>query len=93
MIITRYICRQILQATAAITLVLMVVVVLGRMLNYLAQASQGQLDPDLLALVLTYRLPDFLQLMASAFELLPNHSQRLATIASSRLVNQQTIAV
>jgi lipopolysaccharide export system permease protein len=63
MIITRYICRQILQATAAITLVLMVVVVLGRMLNYLAQASQGQLDPDLLALVLTYRLPDFLQLI------------------------------
>lgn len=63
MIITRYICRQILQATAAITLVLLVVVVLGRMLNYLAQASQGELDPDLLALVLTYRLPDFLQLI------------------------------
>ena len=63
MIITRYICRQILQATAAITLVLMVVVVLGRMLNYLARASQGELDPDLLALVLTYRLPDFLQLI------------------------------
>jgi len=63
MIITRYICRQILQATAAIAMVLLVVVVLGRMLNYLAKASQGQLDPDLLAQVLTYRLPDFLQLI------------------------------
>lgn len=61
MIITRYLCRQILSTTLAITLILLVVVVLGRMLNYLAEASQGQLDPDLLVLILTYRLPFFLQ--------------------------------
>ena len=63
MIITRYLCRQILSTTLAITLVLLVVVMLGRLLNYLAEASQGELDPDLLVQVLSYRLPDFLQLI------------------------------
>ena len=63
MIITRYICRQILQATLAVALILLVVVVLGRMLNYLSEASQGALDPDVLTLVLAYRTPDFLQLI------------------------------
>lgn len=63
MIITRYINRQILQTTLALTLILLVVAVLGRMLNYLAQASQGQLDPGVLMLLMSYRLPDFLQLI------------------------------
>ncbi|MES2603447.1 MAG: LPS export ABC transporter permease LptF [Pseudomonadota bacterium] len=63
MIITRYLSRQILSTTLAITLILLVVVVLGRMLNYLADASQGELDPNVLMLVLSYRLPDFLQLI------------------------------
>jgi lipopolysaccharide export system permease protein len=63
MIITRYICRQILLATAALTLILLVVVMLGRLLNYLVAASQGELDPDVLALILAYRIPDFLQLI------------------------------
>jgi lipopolysaccharide export system permease protein len=63
MIITRYICRQIILATLALTLILLVVVMLGRLLNYLVAASQGELDPDVLALILAYRVPDFLQLI------------------------------
>ena len=63
MIITRYISRQILQATLAITLILLVVVAVGRLLNYLSKASKGEVDPNLLMLVLAYRLPDFLQLI------------------------------
>src|SRR5687768_10635355 len=63
MIITRYINRQILQTTLALTLILLVVAVLGRLLNYLAQASRGELDPGVLMLLMSYRLPDFLQLI------------------------------
>jgi len=63
MIILRYLTRQILLTTAALTFVLLVVVVLGRLLNYLAQASRGELDPGVLLLLMGYRLPDFLQLI------------------------------
>lgn len=63
MIITRYLSKQILQNTAALSFILLVVAVLGRLLKYLAQASQGELDPAVLFLLMSYRLPDFLQLI------------------------------
>lgn len=63
MIITRYLTRQVLQATAALTFILLIVVVLGRLLNYLAAASQGELDPGVLLLLMGYRIPYFLQLI------------------------------
>ncbi len=63
MIITRYLARQVLQTTAALTFILLIVVVLGRLLNYLADASQGELDPGVLALLMSYRVPYFLQLI------------------------------
>lgn len=63
MIITRYLTRQVLQATAALTFILLIVVVLGRLLNYLADAAQGELDPAVLALLMSYRIPGFLQLI------------------------------
>ena len=63
MIITRYLTRQVLQATAALTFILLIVVVLGRLLNYLAQASEGELDPGILMLLMSYRVPEFLQLI------------------------------
>jgi lipopolysaccharide export system permease protein len=63
MIITRYLTRQVLQTTAALTFILLVVVVLGRLLNYLGRASEGELDPGVLALLMGYRVPDFLQLI------------------------------
>lgn len=63
MIITRYLTRQILQVTAAATFILLAVVVLGRFLKYLAQASQGEIDPGVLALLMSYRIPEFIQLI------------------------------
>lgn len=63
MIIARYLGRQVFATTAAITFILLVVVVVGRFLKYLAQASQGELDPSVLALLMSYRLPEFLQLI------------------------------
>ena len=63
MIITRYLTRQVLSVTFAITFILLIVVVLGRFLKYLAQASQGEIDPEVLALLMSYRLPEFVQLI------------------------------
>jgi lipopolysaccharide export system permease protein len=63
MIITRYLGKQVLQSTAALTFILLVVAVLGRLLQYLAAASQGELDPGVLFLLMSYRIPDFLQLI------------------------------
>lgn len=63
MIMTRYMTRQVLQSTAALSFILLIVVVLGRLLQYLAQASQGELDPGVLALLMSYRVPEFLQLI------------------------------
>ncbi len=63
MIISRYLTRQILQVTAATTFILLAVVVLGRFLKYLAQASQGEIDPGVLLLLMSYRIPEFIQLI------------------------------
>lgn len=63
MIISRYLTRQILQVTAATTFILLAVVVLGRFLKYLSQASQGEIDPAVLALLMSYRIPEFIQLI------------------------------
>lgn len=63
MIISRYLTRQILQVTAATTFILLAVVVLGRFLKYLAQASQGEIDPAVLLLLMSYRIPEFVQLI------------------------------
>lgn len=63
MIITRYLIKQVLQVTLAVTFVLVVIVVVGRLLKYLVEASQGQLDPGILALLMAYRVPEFVQLI------------------------------
>jgi lipopolysaccharide export system permease protein len=63
MIIYRYLTRQILQVTAATTFILLAIVVLGRFLKYLAQASQGEIDPGVLVALMYYRIPEFIQLI------------------------------
>ena len=63
MIITRYLTKQILLVCGAITFLLLVIVVLGRFLAYLSKASQGELDPSVLALLMSYRLPEYIQLI------------------------------
>ena len=60
MIVFRYLSRQLLQAMAAVTLVLLVVALSGRFIQYLGQAVAGELATDALFLLLIFRLPDFL---------------------------------
>ena len=63
MIIARYLAKQILQLTAALTFVLLAVAVLIRLLNYLGDATEGNIDPSVLLLLMSYRLPEFIQLI------------------------------
>ena len=63
MTIARYICKQILLITAALSFILLFVAVLIRLLNYLGDASDGQLDPGILLLLMSFRLPEFIQLI------------------------------
>jgi len=63
MIIFRYLSRQVLYTTLAITLVLLLVVVSGRLANYIADAAEGSLAANLLFPVVLFRLPQFLELI------------------------------
>ena len=63
MIIARYLGKQILELTAGLTFVLLTVAVLIRLLNYLGDATEGNIDPSVLLLLMSYRLPEFLQLI------------------------------
>jgi lipopolysaccharide export system permease protein len=63
MIILRYLSREVLQTTLAVTLVLMVVIMSGRFVKYLAEAAAGKFDPTVLFAIMYYRLPGFLELI------------------------------
>lgn len=63
MIIFRYLSRELLVTLSAVTAVLLVIVMSGRFVRYLAQAAQGSLDPGVLMSIMGYRLPAFLQLI------------------------------
>ena len=60
MIVFRYLARQVLQATAVVTLILLGVAVISRFLQYLGEAASGQKAVDALVLIMLYRLPEFL---------------------------------
>jgi len=63
LILYRYINRQLLATTVVVTVVLMMVLVSGRFIKYLAQAAKGEIAADVLLLVMLYRVPEFLQLI------------------------------
>ena len=60
LIIFRYLSKQILQVMSAVTVILLIVGITSRFLQYLGQAVAGELSSDVLMLLMFYRLPDFL---------------------------------
>lgn len=62
MIIFRYLCREILSATFAVCIVLLLVLISGRFVKYLANALSGNMDPEVIFAVIGYRIPSFLEL-------------------------------
>lgn len=63
MIVFRYLSREVLLTFSAVSAVLLVIIMSGRFIKYLAQAAQGMLDPGVLLLIMGYRIPGFLQLI------------------------------
>lgn len=63
MIVFRYLAREVLLTLSAVSAVLLVIIMSGRFIKYLAQAAQGLLDPSVLFLIMGYRIPGFLQLI------------------------------
>jgi lipopolysaccharide export system permease protein len=63
MILERYLAREILSTTFAITVVLIVVVMSGRLSSYIADAAAGKLAANLVFPVLLARLPEYLELV------------------------------
>lgn len=63
MIVFRYLSREVLTTLSAVSAVLLVIIMSGRFIKYLAQAASGALDPGVLFLIMGYRLPGFLQLI------------------------------
>lgn len=63
MIIFRYLCRELLGATLAVSAVLLLMVMSGRFVKYLAEAAAGDLSASVLFSLMGYRLPEFLSLV------------------------------
>lgn len=63
MIVFRYLSRELLITLSAVSAVLLVIIMSGRFIKYLAQAAQGLLDPGVLLMIMGFRLPGFLQLI------------------------------
>lgn len=63
MIIFRYLAREVLVSMVAISGVLLLIIMSGRFVKYLAEAAAGKLAPDVLLAIMGYRLPGFLELV------------------------------
>ena len=63
MIVFRYLSRELLLTSGAVSAVLLVIIMSGRFIKYLAQAAEGRLDHTVLFLIMAYKLPSFLQLI------------------------------
>ena len=63
MIVFRYLSREVMITLSAVSAVLLVIIMSGRFIKYLAQAASGALDPGVLFLIMGFRLPGFLQLI------------------------------
>lgn len=63
MIVFRYLSREVLLTLTAVSGVLLLIIMSGRFIKYLAQAAAGQLDPSVLFFIMGYRLPGFLVLI------------------------------
>lgn len=63
MIIFRYLFREVLVSTLAVTGVLMLIITSARLIKYLADAAAGKLEAGAVFMVLFYRMPGFLELL------------------------------
>lgn len=63
MILYRYIAAELFKSMFAVTFTLLVIIMSGRLVKYLADVAEGELAPDFLFLIMLYRLPNFLEVI------------------------------
>ena len=63
MIIFRYLARQVLTTMLAVSFVLLLIIVSGRFIKYLAEAASGGIAADVLFALLGYKMPEYLGLI------------------------------
>ena len=63
MIIFRYLAREVLLSMFAVSGILLLIIVSGRFVKYLAEAASGKLAANALLAIIAYRLPGFLELI------------------------------
>ncbi len=63
MILFRYFASETLKTMVAVVVTLLAIIMSGRFVKYLAQVATGDLAPDVLFLVMLYRLPNFLEVI------------------------------
>ncbi len=63
MIIYRYLSRQLLFTTIAVSSVLVIIIVCGQFVRFLTAAASGKLSSEAVFLVLAYRMPGMLELI------------------------------
>jgi lipopolysaccharide export system permease protein len=63
LIVFRYLSREVLLTLSAVSAVLLVIIMSGRFIRYLAQAAQGVLEPGVLLQIMAWRIPGFLELI------------------------------
>lgn len=63
MIIFRYLAKEVLTSMMAVSAVLLLIIMSGRFVRYLADAAAGKLDAEVLLTLMGYRLPSFLELI------------------------------
>ena len=63
MIINRYFLKSIFSYTLTISLIFILIIVPSRSIQYLEQAARGEINPEIVFLVVLLRFPEFLELI------------------------------
>lgn len=59
----RYLAKEVLVSTAAVTLILLLVILSGRIVNYLGRVAEGKMSFDFLFIILGLHIPSFIQVI------------------------------
>jgi len=63
LILQRYLIREIIGSTTAVSFLLLLIFLSSRFVKYLADAASGKIDPTILFALILYRVPSFLELI------------------------------
>lgn len=63
MIIGRYFLKSIFSYTLTISFIFVLIIVSSRSIQYLEQAARGEINPEVVFMVVLFRLPEFLELI------------------------------